>query len=68
MIPQSGFRAFSGFITSMSGVQSLRWSSRFVWVKRCEHDKEARVARRLIPDPQNMGAFKLADLIAGVSK
>lgn len=64
MPPQSGFRAFSSFITSMSGVESLRWTARFVWVSHCERGV-VRMARSRVADPANMGAFTLADLVGG---
>ncbi len=62
----SGFRAFSSFVTSMSGIESLRWTPRFVWVSHCEQDKPVRLTRSRLPGaPEVIGAFALADLVKG---
>lgn len=68
MPPQSGFRAFSTFITSMSGVESLRWTARFVWVNHCERGVVRLTRSRLSSTPENLTAFKLADLVGEAAK
>lgn len=63
----SGFRAFPVFVTSISGVSSIRWSPRFVWVDCCNREKAVRLSRvRLKSPPEVVGAFHLADLIGNV--
>lgn len=60
----SGFRAFSSLVVSMSGVESLYWTPRFVWVNHCEHAKPVRLTRsRLVGHPRDMNVFKVADAV-----